>query len=104
MTTASIFFQRFYMRRALPKDARERVHDSFTFQEMAPSCVFLACKVEETQRKLHFVVEATMAVLDRSPQGIELTESRSFKADMNGRVSGSFFPFQIEQKEKTLKI
>ena len=87
MSTASVFFHRFYMRRALPRDVRERAHDTFTFQEMAPTCIFLACKVEETHRKLHGVVEATMAVLDRSPAGIELAETRSYKPDVQSKVS-----------------
>jgi hypothetical protein len=88
MTTAAMFFHRFYMRRSLPKEqTRERPHDTFTFQEMAPTCIFLACKVEETHRKLHGVVEATMAVMDRTPQGLEIAEARAYKADVKSKVS-----------------
>lgn len=32
MATASIFFHRFYMRKAMPRDAKERSHDTFAFQ------------------------------------------------------------------------
>jgi hypothetical protein len=87
MTTAAIFFHRFYMRKALPRDARERPHDTFTFQEMAPTCIFLACKVEESHRKLHGVVEASMAVMDRSPAGLDMAEARTYKADVQSKVS-----------------
>lgn len=80
-STASIFFQRFFMRRALVRDPRERGLDSFTLQEMAPTCIFLACKVEEYHRKLHGIIQATMAVLDRSPAGLEAAEARTFEPD-----------------------
>ncbi|UZJ57077.1 hypothetical protein CBS101457_006397 [Exobasidium rhododendri] len=86
MTTAAIFFHRFYMRRSLPKEhSRERPFDTFNFQEMAPTCIFLACKVEETHRKLHGVVEATLAVMDRSPAGLDAAEARTYKADVKAK-------------------
>lgn len=75
------------MRRALPRDVRERAIDTFSFQEMAPTCVFLACKVEETHRKARDIIEATMGLMDRSPQGIEMTEARCYKPDHTSKVT-----------------
>lgn len=90
MSTASIYFHRFFMRRGFSKDARERMHDAFTFQEMAPTCLFLACKAEETYRKVTLIVEATMAVLDRTPQGMEMADARCYRPDVQSRVSYRF--------------
>jgi hypothetical protein len=85
--TAITFFHRFYMRKAMPSldTAGDRPHDTYTFQEMAPTCIYLACKVEEAHRKLHGIVEATMAVLDRTPTGIERAEAHVYRADVNSR-------------------
>lgn len=74
------------MRKAMPKEGGQRAHDTFAFQEMAPTCVFLACKVEETHRKLHGVIEGVMAVLDRSTEGMQRADARMYKVDPNSRV------------------
>jgi hypothetical protein len=85
MSTASIYFHRFFMRKAFAKDVRERGHDSFTFQELAPTCLFLAGKAEETYRKVTLIVEATMAVMDKTPQGKEMTEARCYRPDIQSK-------------------
>lgn len=101
--TASMFFQRFFMRKQMPKEGTARSHDTFAFPEMAPTCVFLACKVEETHRKLHSIVEATMAVLDRTPVGIQRCEAHMYRADTSSRDYQRWRDIVLLQEERLLE-
>lgn len=53
---------------------------------MAATCVFLACKVEEAHRKLPSIIDATMASLDKSPEGVQKWNERSYRANPNSKV------------------
>ncbi|MCO5565389.1 hypothetical protein L7F22_019062 [Adiantum nelumboides] len=101
--TASMFFQRFFMRKQMSKEGGTRTHDTFAFPEMAPTCVFLACKVEETHRKLHNIVEATMAVLDRTPVGIQRCEAHMYRADISSRDYQRWRDIVLLQEERLLE-
>lgn len=101
--TAAMYMHRFYMRRPMPKEAREKGHDTFTFQEIAPTCIFLACKVEETHRKLHSIIEATMAVLDRSPVGVQRAEAHMYRADVNSREYQRWKDLVLLHEERLLE-
>lgn len=101
--TASMFFQRFFMRKQMTKEGSTRSHDTFAFPEMAPTCVFLACKVEETHRKLHSIVEATMAVMDRTPVGIQRCEAHMYRADTNSRDYQRWRDIVLLQEERLLE-
>lgn len=101
--TASMFFQRFFMRKQMSKEGSARSHDTFAFPEMAPTCVFLACKVEETHRKLHSIIEATMAVMDRTPVGIQRCEAHMYRADTSSRDYQRWRDIVLLQEERLLE-
>lgn len=78
VTTAATYFHRFYMRRPLQQ---ARNGPGWSHYEIAAACVFLACKMEESLRKLPVVVDATMASLDKSPEGQMRWADRSFRSN-----------------------
>ncbi|PWZ00141.1 cyclin-like protein [Testicularia cyperi] len=78
LNTACIFFHRFFMRKPLTYGPDRLGYGHY---EMAATCIFLACKVEETHRKLPSIIEATMASLDKSPDGLRSWADRSFRAN-----------------------
>ena len=78
MVAAATFFHRFFMRRPLQVN---RAGSGWSHYEVAAACVFLACKAEESLRKLSSVVDAVMASLDKSPEGQMRWADRSFRAN-----------------------
>ena len=78
LTTACVFFHRFFMRRPLQIS---RSGAGWSHYEIATACVFLACKAEEALRKLSIVVDAAMASLDKSPEGQARWADRSFRSN-----------------------
>lgn len=78
LTTACIFFHRFYMRKPLQAS---RSGPGWSHYELAATCVFLACKTEECLRKLQAIVDAAMASLDKSHEGQTRWADRSFRAN-----------------------
>lgn len=84
MNTAAIYLHRFYMRKPLEFGTNKIGHPHY---DIAATCVFLACKVEESHRKLPSVIDAAMASLDRSPPGMKIWAERTYRADPNGKVS-----------------
>ena len=86
MNTASIYLHRFYMRKPLEYGSNKLGHPHY---EMAATCVFLACKVEESHRKLPSVIDAAMASFDKSPAGNQRWAERNFRADPSSKVSCS---------------
>lgn len=84
MNTACIYLHRFYMRKPLEHGPNKIGHSHY---EIAATCIFLACKVEESHRKLPSVIDAAMASFDRSPTGNQRWAERSFRADPASKVS-----------------
>lgn len=84
MNTAAIYLHRFYMRQPLEYGPSKL---GYSHYEIAATCVFLACKVEESHRKLPSVIDAAMASLDKSPAGIQRWSERTFRADPSSKVS-----------------
>ncbi|WFD22406.1 hypothetical protein MEQU1_001076 [Malassezia equina] len=78
MVAAATYFHRFFMRRPLQAS---RSSGGWSHYEMAATCMFLACKSEESLRKLSSVVDAAMASLDKSPEGQMRWGDRSFRAN-----------------------
>ena len=78
LTTACTFFHRFFMRKPLQIS---RSGPGWSHYEIAATCVFLACKSEESLRKLTAIVDAAMASLDKSPEGQARWAERSFRAN-----------------------
>ena len=78
MVAAATYFHRFFMRRPLQTS---RSGAGWSHYEMAATCMFLACKSEESLRKLSSVVDAAMASLDKSPEGQMHWADRSFRAN-----------------------
>ncbi|SPO26372.1 related to C-type cyclin [Ustilago trichophora] len=83
MNTAAIYLHRFYMRKPLEYGPTNKIGHSH--YDMAATCVFLACKVEESHRKLPSVIDAAMASFDRSPAGNQRWMERSFRADPSSK-------------------
>ena len=77
MVAAATYFHRFFMRRPLQV---HRAGSGWSHYEIAAACVFLACKSEESLRKLPFIVDAVMASLDKSPEGQMRWADRSFRS------------------------
>lgn len=84
MNTAAIYLHRFYMRKPLEYGPTNKIGHSH--YDMAATCVFLACKVEESHRKLPSVIDAAMASFDKSPAGNQRWMERSFRADPSSKV------------------
>ncbi|SPO26670.1 related to C-type cyclin [Ustilago trichophora] len=82
MNTAAIYLHRFYMRKPLEYGPNKIGHSHY---EMAATCVFLACKVEESHRKLPSVIDAAMASFDKSPAGAQRWMERTFRADPSSK-------------------
>ncbi len=78
MNTACIYLHRFYMRKPLAYGPSNLGNPHY---EMSVTCVFLACKVEESHRKLVSVIEAAMASFDKSPEGQRRWAERTFRLD-----------------------
>ncbi|WFC98871.1 hypothetical protein MYAM1_001604 [Malassezia yamatoensis] len=78
MTTAVTYFHRFYMRQSLQVS---RSGSGWSHYEIAAACVFLACKIEESLRKLPAVVDAVMSSLDKSHEGQMRWADRSYRAN-----------------------
>lgn len=78
MVAAATYFHRFFMRRPLQAN---RSGAGWSHYEMAATCMFLACKSEESLRKLSSVIDAAMASLDKSPEGQMRWADRSFRAN-----------------------
>lgn len=78
MVAAATYFHRFYMRRPLQVN---RASGGWSHYEMAATCVFLACKSEESLRKVASVVDAAMSSLDKTPEGQARWADRSFRAN-----------------------
>lgn len=78
MVAAATYFHRFFMRRPLQAS---RSSTGWSHYKMAATCMFLACKSEESLRKLSSVVDAVMASLDKSPEGQMRWADRSFRAN-----------------------
>lgn len=85
MTTAAFFFHRFYMRRAFLPHGVRQTPNAFSLQEVAPACFWLACKVEESHRRTHSIVEAAMGANDKSPQGRAAYERQEYKVNPESR-------------------
>lgn len=83
MNTAAIYLHRFFMRKPLEYGPNKIGHSHY---EIAATCVFLACKVEESHRKLPSVIDAAMASFDKSPAGAQRWLERSFRADPSSKV------------------
>lgn len=83
MNAASVYLHRFYMRKPLEHGPNKIGHPHY---EMAATCLFLACKVEESHRKLPNVIDAATASLDKSPAGLQRWSERSFRADPASKV------------------
>lgn len=49
--------------------------------------MFLACKVEETHKKLPLIVTATIGALDKTPEGSQRFAERSYRTDERHPVS-----------------
>ncbi|WFD32354.1 hypothetical protein MSPP1_003399 [Malassezia sp. CBS 17886] len=77
-TTAATCFHRFFMRQPLQVS---RSGPGWSHYEVAAACVFLACKVEESLRKLPAIVDAAMASLDKSHEGQLRWADRSFRSN-----------------------
>lgn len=84
MNTACIYLHRFFMRKPLEYGPNKL---GYSHYEIAATCVFLACKVEESHRKLPSVIDAAMASFDKSPAGNQRWAERSFRADPSSKVS-----------------
>ncbi|SNX85042.1 related to C-type cyclin [Melanopsichium pennsylvanicum] len=82
MNTAAIYLHRFYMRKPLQYGPNKI---GYAHYEMAATCVFLACKVEESHRKLPSVIEAAMASFDKSPAGTQRWAERTLRADPSSK-------------------
>lgn len=82
MNTACIYLHRFFMRKSL-----QNGNAGYSHYEVAAACVFLACKVEESHRKLPSIIDAAMASFDKSPAGQQRWMERSFRADPASKVS-----------------
>lgn len=78
MVTAATYFHRFFMRRPLQVS---RASGGWSHYEMAATAMFLACKSEESLRKLPSIVDAVMASLDKSPEGQMRWAERSYRAN-----------------------
>lgn len=83
MNTAAIYLHRFYMRKPLEYGPSKIGHSHY---EIAATCVFLACKVEESHRKLLSVIDAAMASFDKTPSGNQRWAERTFRADPSSKV------------------
>lgn len=82
LNTACLFFHRFYMRKPLQYGPNRL---GYAHYEIAATCVFLSCKVEETHRKLPSIIDATMASLDKSQEGLQRWMDRSFRANQSSK-------------------
>ncbi|CCF51893.1 hypothetical protein NDA11_004095 [Ustilago hordei] len=82
MNTACIYLHRFFMRKPLEYGPNKL---GYSHYEIAATCVFLACKVEESHRKLPSVIDAAMASFDKSPAGNQRWAERSFRADPSSK-------------------
>lgn len=87
MNTAAIYLHRFYMRKPLEYGTSKVGYPHY---DIAATCVFLACKVEESHRKLPSVIDAAMASLDGSPTGSQQWLQRTYRADPGHQVSHPF--------------
>ncbi|CEH15589.1 CDK9 kinase-activating protein cyclin T [Ceraceosorus bombacis] len=97
MATAAIFFHRFFMRKTIlaPGDHRRnhvnsgsmdtRAPESFSVHEVAPAALWLACKVEESHRRTDKLVTVTMAVNDKTKEGMRAAERGNYTVDVEGR-------------------
>lgn len=92
MNTACIYFHRFFMRKPLEYGSNKLGHSHY---EIAATCIFLACKVEESHRKLPSIIDAAMASFDKSLAGNQRWAERTFRADPASKVSidGSRQPY-----------
>ncbi|KDN38946.1 cyclin-like protein [Tilletiaria anomala UBC 951] len=79
-SAACIFFHRFFMRQCMTpaNGSNIKVGKSFMPQCVAAACVFLACKTEESPRKVVHVIEAAVAASDRTEEGREAFECRDY--------------------------
>ena len=92
MNTAAIYLHRFFMRKPLEYGPSKLGHSHY---DMAATCVFLACKVEESHRKLPSVIDAAMASFDKSPAGAQRWAERTFRADPSSKVRSRCHQFWV---------
>ncbi|KAN0065199.1 hypothetical protein ACQY0O_001696 [Thecaphora frezii] len=100
LSTACIFFHRFYMRKPLQYGPARL---GYSHYEIAAACIFLSCKVEETHRKLPFIIDATMASLDKSPSGLQKWAERTYRADPNSKEYGRWRDIILVSEEVLLE-
>ncbi|PKI85822.1 hypothetical protein MVES1_000311 [Malassezia vespertilionis] len=80
VAAAVTYFHRFFMRRPLQVS---KSASGWSHYEIAAACVFLACKAEESLRKMPAVVDAAMSSLDKSSEGQMRWADRSFRANQS---------------------
>ncbi|SJX63429.1 related to C-type cyclin [Sporisorium reilianum f. sp. reilianum] len=102
MNTAAIYLHRFYMRKALEHGAGAN-KAGHAHYEIAATCVFLACKVEESHKKLPSVIDAAMASFDRSPAGNQRWAERTFRADPSGKEFARWRDIILVSEETVLE-
>lgn len=100
MNTASIYFHRFYMRQPLDYGT---VKEGYPHYEMAVTCMFLACKAEESHRKLQNVIDAAIASLDKTPTGQQRWAERSLRADPASKDSVRWAEIILQNEETLLE-
>ncbi|ETS60082.1 hypothetical protein PaG_06076 [Moesziomyces aphidis] len=98
MNTACIYLHRFFMRKSL-----QNGNAGYSHYEVAAACVFLACKVEESHRKLPSIIDAAMASFDKSPAGQQRWMERSFRADPASKEFGRWRDTILVNEEELLE-